>query len=178
MSADPKPVLHVAHPANASQSAAGGPSHDAPPETDVQRREEAKARKTEARLTEKRELNVLLHAHEISNGQLARWLGVSTTHVERMLSPEHPDVNLAYGDRRVLPVGLQRALAFGEIQRLSATAAGVLPRTERLCRVAREHGDVFRFEGVEAVREIDEAIVELQELRREEVARAVVGGGR
>lgn len=164
-------LVHTRKDAPEQASGEGGRPHEAPPETDVQRREAAKMRKREARVAEKAELQALFHAYGVTHGQLARWLGVAETHVERMLSPEYPDVNLAYGDRRLFPVNLQRAMAFGEIQRMSHAPTGALPRTERLCRVAREQGDVFRAEGAAAVREIDEVIEELQALRAEELAR-------
>lgn len=113
------PRLHALQIAPDPEQAAGAGPQKPAPATDVQRREVARLRRIDARVATKRELTGVLHSYGISSGQLARWLGCSPQHAQRVLSELHPDVNLAYGDRLLLPLEIQRALAHGETQRLS-----------------------------------------------------------
>jgi hypothetical protein len=151
----------------------GGGGDKASPDTGVQVGTVTRLGKADARVAEKHEFLAFMHAHDLSIGQLAHWWECSEADAHRIVSLEHLDRGVTRAHVRQLPVSLQRALVWGDTQRLAAGGSGVLPRTERIVRVARETGDVYRAEGPDLIREIDEAVVELQELRRDELARVI-----
>lgn len=151
----------------------GSEGSKASPVTGVQVAGVTRLGKHDARVAEKQEFLAFMHAHNVTGGQLAAWWECSEADAHRIISLEHLDRGVTRAHVRGMPISLQRALAWGDTQRLAAVPNGALPRTERLCRVARESGDVFRVEGPEVLREIDEAIAELVELKREETARVI-----